>query len=67
MSDEELSEQEFTQMIHLMDRYVRTQMDQWEQWKFDTPQSTIFVNISMRPLFEGTEDSFDDLNHILDK
>jgi hypothetical protein len=60
---EKLSDAEFSQMINLLNRYVSTEMDQWETWTFNTPQSKIYINISMRP--SGSDGAYENLNHLL--
>ncbi len=66
-SNEKLSNAEFAQMLNLIKRYVNTEMDQWELWKFDTSFSKIYINISMEPSHPGTEDSYTDINHLFEK
>jgi len=63
--EQELSEDEFALMVKLLRRYAATDMDQHESWKFDIPPDTIYLIISMSPLYEGTEDSHINLNHLL--
>ena len=60
-----MSKEEFVEMLNLMKRYIETEMDQFELWKFDTRRSEIFVNISMMPQYEGTEEAYTNLNHLL--
>jgi hypothetical protein len=62
---EKLSYAEFSQMIRLLNRYVSTDMDQWELWTFDTPLSKIYVNITLMP--SGPEDVYTNLNHLLNE
>lgn len=64
-TEEKMSREEFVQMLTLLKRYAIIEMDQWELWKFDTTFSKIYVNISMIPSHEGTEDAYTDLNHLL--
>jgi len=65
-TEEKMSKEEFVQMIHLLKRYTTTEMDQWELWKFDTSFSEIYINMSMMPSHEGTEDAYTDLSHLLE-
>ncbi|WP_206196920.1 hypothetical protein [Zooshikella ganghwensis] len=62
-----MSKEEFTQMLQLIKRYITTEMDQWEMWKFDTDRSRMYIDISMIPSQEGCEDAYTDLNHLLEE
>ena len=62
---EKLSEKEFTQMIKLLNRYVVTEMDQWELWSFDTNFSKIYIEISMKT--EYSDEAYTNMNHIINK
>ena len=64
--NEKLSDEEFAAMVRFLKRYVETEMDQWELWKFDSSRSTIYVNVSMYPSHEGAEDSYTDLGHLIE-
>ena len=64
-TDKKLSDDEFSSMVTLLRRYVETEMDQWELWKFDTSRSKTFVSVSMYPSHGGTEDAYTDLSHLL--
>ena len=66
-STDKLSNAEFVQMLKMIKRYVNTEMDQWELWKFDTSFSKIYINISMEPSHPGTEDAYTDVTHLLEK
>lgn len=61
-----MSKEEFTQMLQLLKRYASTEMDQFELWKFDTSFSKIYINMSMIPSHEGTEDAYTDVSKILE-
>ena len=58
-----LSDEEFKRMINLLNRYVETEMDQWELWKFNTSFSTVYINISMKP--EGSVEAYTDVSHLV--
>ena len=60
-----MSEEEFALMVTLLNRYVTTEMDQWELWSFDTEFSKIYVQISMKP--NGPEDAYTSVNQYLRK
>ena len=64
-TEEKMSNEEFLQMLSPLKRYACTEMDQWDLWKFDTSFSKIYINISMIPSHEGTEDAYTDLGHLL--
>jgi len=63
--EQKLSEDEFALMVKLLKRYAATDMDQHESWKFDISSGTVYLILSMSPLYDGTEDSYSDLNHLL--
>lgn len=60
---EPLSEEEFTQMIEFLHRYIETDMDQWELWSFDSSLSKVYIKISMGS--DGPDKAYIDLNHLL--
>ncbi|KZN39331.1 hypothetical protein N480_00450 [Pseudoalteromonas luteoviolacea S2607] len=48
MSDnKKMTDEEFSQMITLLSRFIDTEMDQFESWKFESEYGVIYVNISM--------------------
>jgi hypothetical protein len=63
-SHQPLTEQEFRTMFTLLHRYVRTEMDQWELWKFDTDFRKIYIDVSMDP--SGSEEAYIDVTHLID-
>ena len=64
-NDERLSDEEFTQMVELLRRYAATDLDQFDHWKFDVSNCTIYVDISLKPSHEDTEECYADLNHLV--
>ncbi len=62
---ERLSDEEFTLLVELLRRYSATDLEQFDHWKFDLPNCTVYVEISLKPSHEGFEDSYDDLSHIV--
>lgn len=62
-SREKLSEKEFKEMIQMLSRYVESEMDQWELWKFHLSFGQVYVNVSMKP--EASEDAYVDLTHLI--
>ncbi len=65
ISDKALTDDEFALLVRLLRRYVATDMDQFENWKFEGPHSTVYVEIGFNPGRQGTEDSYADLSHLL--
>lgn len=63
---DKMSEKEFFQMLQLLKRYASTEMDQFALFKFDTPRSKIYVNVSMCPPIDGTEDMYSEISHLLE-
>ncbi len=59
-----LSDQEFGEMLRLLNRFTSTEMDQWELWKFNNEFGEVYINISLVPT--GPESAYTDLNHIFD-
>jgi hypothetical protein len=47
---EKLTESEFKEMLNLLQRYVTTDMDQFEHWKFDSQKGTVYVELARAPL-----------------
>ena len=64
-SQPKLTEQELRAMFTLLHRYVMTEMDQWELWKFDTDLGKIYIDVSMEPF--GSEESYLDVMHLIDQ
>ncbi|WP_367154810.1 hypothetical protein [Methylomonas sp. HYX-M1] len=64
ISTEKLTEEEFKEMIRKLSRYVESEMDQWEFWKFKASFGQIYVSVSMRP--DAAEDAYIDLSHLID-
>ncbi len=52
-------------MIKLLNRYVSTEMDQWELWSLDTAFSKVFIHISMKP--DGPEEAYSNLNKFIEQ
>jgi hypothetical protein len=63
-SRQKLSEEEFKEMIQMLNRYVESEMDQWELWKFNSSFGSVYVNVSMKP--DASEDAYMDLNHLIE-
>lgn len=60
-----LTDQEFRAMFTLLHRYVMTEMDQWELWKFDTAFGKVYIDVSMDRL--GPEEAYIDVTHLIDQ
>lgn len=60
---EKLSDAEYKQMFQLLHRHVETQMDQWDQWKFEGTHGKVYITIAMYPLYD--EDGWVDVTHLL--
>lgn len=56
---ERMSDDEFEQMITLLSKFVETEMDQFELWKFQSSFGETFVNISAYP--EGDASAYTDV------
>ncbi len=50
-------------MFRLLYRHALTEMDQFDNFKFDTQYGKIFVSISMSS--QGYDDAFTDVTHLL--
>jgi hypothetical protein len=64
ISTKKLTDDEFKEMIQRLSRYVESEMDQWELWKFKSSFGQIYVNISMKP--DAVDDAYLDLSHLID-
>ena len=62
---EKLTEEEFKQMINLLNRYVSTDMDQWEMWKFNSSRCPIYISISMMREPTASEEAYIDLTKFI--
>ncbi len=60
---QKLSESEFSEMLRLIHRFSVSEMDQWEQWKFDSEFGKVFVSITRQP--SGPEEAYAELTHML--
>ena len=63
MPEEKLSEEEYRTMFRLLYRHALTEMDQFDDFKFDTQFGKIFVSISMKS--GGYDDAFTDVSHLI--
>ena len=63
--DERLSDEEFTQLARLLRRYSATDLDQFDHWKFDLPNCSVYVDLSLKPSHEDTDDWYTNLSHLL--
>jgi len=61
---EKLNEDEFSLMLQLIQRYSKTELDQWNQWKFDSKFGKVFFSISRS---SDNKDSFEDVTHMIKK
>lgn len=61
--EDKLSDDEFRQMFRLLHRYASTEMDQWDNFKFDYNYGKVFVSISLSA--GGHEDAFVDVSHLV--
>ncbi len=59
---EKLSNSEFYQMIFLLHRYMSADMDQFENWSFDTEYGPVYAELTRVP--SGPPSGYDNLNHI---
>ena len=50
-------------MFRLLHRYASTELDQFEDFKFDTKFGKVFVSISRSA--QGHDEAFTDINHLL--
>ena len=57
---QQLSDEEFVEMVGLLHRHVETDMDQWELWSFDSSRGKIYINVSLKA--DGPDTAYDDLN-----
>ena len=56
-SIEKLTDEEMIQMFKLVKRYVETEMDQFENWKFDSKYGKVYLSIAISVSKEA-EDAF---------
>ncbi len=64
-SQQKLTDQEFRTMLTLLHRYVMTEMDQWELWKFDTEFGGIYIDVSM--ISSGPDEMYIDVTHLIEQ
>ncbi|MDD7984262.1 hypothetical protein PQO01_04790 [Lentisphaera marina] len=50
-------------MFQLMKEYSETEMDQWDQWKFDTKFGEVYIDFS-RGVSTG-EGGYEDISHFM--
>ncbi|MEO0437357.1 MAG: hypothetical protein AAF098_10650 [Pseudomonadota bacterium] len=60
---ESLTSSEFEVMIELLQRYVSADMDQFENWKFESNKGRVFVEISLEP--RDPDSSYDEVGGTL--
>ncbi len=60
---EKLSDSEFNQMISLLHRYMSVDMDQFENWSFNTEHGPVYAELTRTP--SGSTSAYDNLNHIV--
>ena len=65
MKKDKLTDPEFKQMVQLLSRYMLTEMDQWDAWKFNSEYGDMFIYLSMKPLAE--EQRHDDISNLLEE
>ena len=58
-----LKDDEYKLMFQLLLRHSETEMDQWDQWKFESKFGRVYVTVSRSP--NGEDDAWDDVTHIL--
>jgi hypothetical protein len=61
--ESKLSDEECREMFRLLHRYASTELDQFEDFKFDTKFGKVFVSISRSA--QGHDEAFTDINHLL--
>ena len=54
-------------MVNLLNRYVSTDMDQWELWKFDTDRCAVYIEITMEKEPSTSEEAYLDLTHLISR
>lgn len=64
-SHQRLTDQEFRTLFTLLYRYVMTEMDQFELWKFDTVYGKIYVDMGM--VSSGADEHYIDVTHLIDQ
>lgn len=52
-------------MFALLNRYVITEMDLWELWKFDTTYGKIYIEVSMEP--SRAAEAYVDVTHLIEQ
>lgn len=57
-----LDKEEFTLMVSLLRRYANYNMDQFENWKFDSNKGSVFISLSLKA--DDFEFAYDDLSNI---
>ena len=61
--ESKLSDAEYQHMFRLLHRYASTELDQFEDFKFDTRFGKVFISISRSA--QGHDEAFSDINHLL--
>ena len=62
---EKLTDEEFIKMFQLLSRYMTTEMDQWDAWKFKAEYGEMFIHLDMKPL--GDTHMYDDMTNLLNQ
>lgn len=65
-AENKMTDAEYLEMLRLLRRYASTELDQFDLWKFDTEFGTVYVDVSRKPAWEGYEDAYTDINHLLE-
>lgn len=57
---QKLNKSEFKTMIALLHRFASEDMDQFDNWSFNTQHGPVYIELSRKP--SGPESAYDDLN-----
>jgi hypothetical protein len=61
--DAKLTDEEYKQMVRLLYRFANTELDQFENAKFDTKHGPVFFSISRSS--GGYDDAFHDITAVI--
>jgi hypothetical protein len=53
-----LNDDELRQLAVLLARYATHDLDQFDHWRIETPYASVFVDISLRPRADISEDLY---------
>ena len=61
--ESKLTDEEHRQMVKFLYRYANTELDQFENVKFDTKHGRVYISISRSS--DGYDNAFDDITDVI--